>query len=93
MSGTLATPVPATDTASEPKNPPVLIPSQEKQQKENSAPLVRDEGASSESQQQEEVDKADCSKAEPLREQEEEERQLQTEEEEEVELINEVVAT
>lgn len=31
MSGTLATPVPVTDTASEPKNPPVPIPSSQEE--------------------------------------------------------------
>ena len=95
--GTAVTPTPATGTAVEPKNQPVPVSvapiHKEKYWKQNSAHLVRDEGASSKREQKEEVDEADYSEAGPSQEQQEEERQLLIREEEEEEFLNKVVNT
>lgn len=54
---------------------------------------MRDERASPKREQEEKVDKADYSKAEPSQEQEEEERQTLVREKKEQKLTNEVPAT
>jgi len=85
MTGTAATPAPATGAVAEPGNQPVplSVAPIHKKKSWKSAELVRDEKSSPKREQEEEAycpasKQADCSEAGPSRAQEEEEEELPT---------------